>query len=147
MKYDVLVIVFAGGEGSRLHPLTDYRTKPAVPIGGKFRLIDIPLSNAANCGLRKSLILTQGKDASLIKHLKDVWYSDSRFGVFVDIISPQITGTTYKGDADAVRQVIDRIKEMKPDFILIVPGDHLLKMDYSNFIDFYSTVMRIRQLQ
>jgi len=136
MKNDVLLIVLAGGEGSRLHPLTDYRAKPAVPIGGKFRLIDIPLSNAANCGLRKSLILTQGKDASLIKHLKDVWYSDSRFGIFVDIISPQISGTTYKGDADAVRQVVDRIKEMKPDFVLIVPGDHLLKMDYSNFVDF-----------
>ncbi len=136
MKYDVLVIVLAGGAGSRLHPLTDSRTKPAVPIGGKFRLIDIPLSNAANCGFRKSIILTQGKDASLIRHIKDVWYSDSRFGVFVDIISPQIVGSTYKGDADAVRQVTDMITIMKPDYVLIVPGDHLLKMDYSSFVDF-----------
>ena len=82
MKYEVLVIVLAGGEGLRLHPLTNSRTKPAVPIGGKFRLIDIPLSNAANSGFRKAIILTQGKDASLIRHLKDVWYSDSRFGVW-----------------------------------------------------------------
>jgi len=139
MKSDVLVIVLAGGEGSRLHPLTNFRAKPAVPIGGKFRLIDIPLSNAANCGLRKSIILTQGKDASLIKHLKDVWYSDSRFGVSVDIISPQISGSTYKGDADAVRQVVDRLKTLKPDYVLVVPGDHLLKMDYSNFVDFLAS--------
>jgi len=136
MKYDVLLIILAGGEGSRLQPLTNFRAKPAVPIGGKFRLIDIPLSNAANSGFKKSIILTQGKDASLIRHLKDVWYSDSRFGIFVDIISPQIAGKTYNGDADAIREVTETIKSMKPDYILIVPGDHLLKMDYSNFIDF-----------
>ena len=136
MKYDVLIIILAGGEGSRLQPLTDFRAKPSVPIGGKFRLIDIPLSNAANCGLRKSIVLTQGKDASLIRHLKDVWYSDSRFGIFVDIISPQKAGSTYKGDADAVRQIIDRVNHMKPDYVLVVPGDHLLKMDYSSLIDF-----------
>ncbi|MBN2508965.1 MAG: hypothetical protein JXB03_01770 [Spirochaetales bacterium] len=133
---EVLVVVLAGGEGSRLFPLTETRTKPAVPIGGKFRLIDIPLSNACHSWFRKILVLTQGKDRSLNRHLKNAWISDVKSESFINILSPQGMGTIYKGDADAVRQIIDDISYYRPDYVLIVPGDHLVKMQYYNFIRF-----------
>ena len=134
LKDNVLVVVLAGGEGSRLMPLTETRTKPAVPIGAKFRLIDIPLSNAANSGLTQALILTQGKDKSLNRHIKDTWYSDRHRRGFIDIISPQGVGKTYQGDADAVRQIRNDIRNVNSKYVLIVPGDHLLKMDYMKFV-------------
>ena len=134
LKDDILVVVLAGGEGRRLMPLTATRTKPAVPIGGKFRLIDIPLSNAANSGLHRVLVLTQGKDKSLNRHLKDTWYSDRHRGGFVDIITPQGVGESYLGDADAVRQICKDIRALRPRYVLVVPGDHLLKMDYFRFV-------------
>ena len=133
---NILVVVLAGGEGRRLLPLTATRTKPAVTIGAKYRLIDIPLSNAANSGLHKCLVLTQGKDKSLNWHIKNTWYSDYHFGAFTEVISPQGVGKTYMGDADAVRQVMDEIKAIKPAVVVVVPGDHLLKMDYFNFAKF-----------
>ena len=133
---EVLVVVLAGGEGTRLYPLTETRTKPAVPIGGKFRLIDIPLSNACHSWFRKILVLTQGKDRSLNRHLKNAWTSDVKSESFINILSPQGLGTTYKGDADAVRQIVDDISYYRPDYVLIVPGDHLVKMQYYNFIRF-----------
>ncbi|MCP4220293.1 MAG: hypothetical protein GY765_37020 [bacterium] len=132
----VLVVVLAGGEGSRLMPLTKTRTKPAVPIGAKYRLIDIPLSNAANSGLHKSLVLTQGMDKSLNRHIKNTWYSDRQHGAFTEVISPQGVGKAYQGDADAVRQVLGDINEVKPKIVLVVPGDHLLKMNYFKFVKF-----------
>jgi glucose-1-phosphate adenylyltransferase len=134
LKDNVLVVVLAGGEGSRLMPLTETRTKPAVPIGAKFRLIDIPLSNAANSGLTQALILTQGKDKSLNRHIKDTWYSDRHRRGFIDVISPQGVGKYYEGDADAVRQIQSDIRSVNSRYVLIVPGDHLLKMDYMKFI-------------
>jgi len=136
LRDKVLVVVLAGGEGRRLFPLTEKRTKPAVPIGTKYRLIDIVLSNAANSGLHRSLVLTQGKDKSLNRHIKNTWYSAHHHNAFTEIISPQGIGKTYKGDADAVRQVKDDIKEMKPSYVLVVPGDHLLKMDYYKFVKY-----------
>lgn len=132
----VLVVVLAGGEGKRLMPLTKTRTKPAVAIGGKYRLIDIPLSNAANSGLMKSFILTQGLDRSLNWHIKNTWYSDRHHNAFTEVISPQGVGNTYRGDADAVRQIMDEIKAVKPSYVLVVPGDHLLKMDYFKLVKF-----------
>lgn len=132
----VLVVVLAGGEGSRLMPLTATRTKPAVPIGSKYRLIDIPLSNAANSGLHKCLILTQGKDKSLNRHIKNTWFSSRHYNAFTEVISPQGVGKAYLGDADAVRQVLADIKEVKPTIVLVVPGDHLLKMNYFKFVKF-----------
>jgi glucose-1-phosphate adenylyltransferase len=133
---EVLVVVLAGGEGVRLWPLTEKRTKPAVPIGGKFRLIDIPLSNAFNSNLRQVLVLTQGKDKSLNRHIKNTWYSDPRSGTYVEVISPQQMGGEYKGDADAVRQIKDDIVFYDPEMVLILPGDHLLKMQCYNFMEF-----------
>lgn len=133
---NILVVVLAGGEGRRLLPLTATRTKPAVTIGAKYRLIDIPLSNAANSGLHKCLVLTQGKDKSLNWHIKNTWYSDYHYGAFTEVISPQGVGKTYMGDADAVRQVMDEIKAIKPAVVVVVPGDHLLKMNYFDFAAF-----------
>ena len=117
-------------------PLTASRLKPAVLIGGKYRLIDIPLSNAYHSEFRKILVLTQGMDKSVAKHIKDAWVSDEKSDSFINIISPQRIGTSANGDADAVRLVINDIKYYNPDIVLIVPGDHLVKMDYQSFIDF-----------
>jgi glucose-1-phosphate adenylyltransferase len=136
MTLDVLVVVLAGGEGIRLWPLTEKRTKPAVPIGGKFRSIDIALSNAYNSYQRQVLVLTQGKDKSLNRHIKNTWYSDPRSGSFVEVISPQQTGGQYEGDADAVRQIRNDILFYNPNIVLILPGDHLLKMQCYTFTQF-----------
>jgi glucose-1-phosphate adenylyltransferase len=133
---DVLVVVLAGGEGRRLYPLTELRTKPAVPIGGKFRLLDIPLSNSFNSGLKQVLVLTQGKDTSFNRHIKNTWRSDPIYDGFVDVISPQEIGGEYKGDADAVRQIRNNIMFYNPKTVLILPGDHLLKMQCKTFTQF-----------
>ncbi len=135
-ELDALVVILAGGEGQRLKPLTEKRLKPAVPIGGKFRLIDIPLSNAYHSRFRKILILAQGRDRSLHRHIKDTWPADEKSDSFVNYLSPQILGTSYAGDADAVRQAIDDIQYFSPDYILVVPGDHLLRMQYYDFLKF-----------
>jgi glucose-1-phosphate adenylyltransferase len=133
---DVLVIVLAGGEGQRLKPLTNSRSKPAVPIGGKYRLIDIPLSNAYHSRFRKILVLTQGKARSLHRHIKNTWTSDEKSESFINLLTPQELGSVYAGDADAVRQVVEDIEYHNPDYVLILPGDHLLKMQYYDFIRF-----------
>ncbi len=133
---DALVVVLAGGEGQRLKPLTEKRLKPAVPIGGKFRLIDIPLSNAYHSRFRKILILSQGKDRSLHRHIKDTWSTDEKSDSFVNYLSPQTLGTSYAGDADAVRQALEDIQYYDPDYVLVVPGDHLLRMQYYDFLKY-----------
>ncbi len=134
MALDTLVVVLAGGEGKRLEPLTEKRLKPAVPVGGKYRLIDIPLSNAKNSNTEKIYVLLQGLDWSLSNHLQDGWYPI--FGSSLRSISPQDTGTAFRGDADAVRQGIEYIEREAPEIVLVVPGDHLIKMDYSRFANF-----------
>ncbi len=133
---DALVVVLAGGEGQRLKPLTETRLKPAVPIGGKFRLIDIPLSNAYHSRFRKILILAQGRDRSLHRHIKDTWSADEKSDSFINYLSPQIQGTSYAGDADAVRQAVDDIAYYDPDYVLVVPGDHLLRMQFYDFLKY-----------
>jgi glucose-1-phosphate adenylyltransferase len=139
MSLETLVIVLAGGAGTRLKPLTKVRTKPAVPIGGKYRLIDIPLSNAFNSNLMQVLVLTQGYDESLNIHIKNTWHSDAKTKSFVHTISPQGLDERYEGDADAVRQIIRNIKYHDPTNVLIVPGDHQIKMDFSRFINYLNT--------
>jgi len=126
----------AGGMGTRLMPLTETRSKPSVPLGGKFRLIDIPLSNAYHSDFRKVLVLTQGKDKSVARHLKNAWVSDEKSESFINILTPQEIGHPYRGDADAVRQAVEDIRYHHPEFVLVVPGDHLLKMDLRNFMHF-----------
>jgi len=135
MSLDVLVVVLAGGEGTRLWPLTAERNKPAVPFGGKYRLVDIPLSNAVNSGLNRILMVTQGKDDSFTRHINHAWHLDPKHGV-IRGISPQEQGGEYLGDADSVRQILDKVKRERPEIVLVVPGDNVVKMDYLRFARF-----------
>ena len=132
---NTIALILAGGRGSRLMNMTDWRAKPAVPFGGKFRIIDFPLSNCVNSGIRKIGILTQYKADSLIRHAQKGWgFMRGEFGEYVDIMPAQqrINETAwYKGTADAVLQNIDILRTRKPEHILILAGDHIYKMDYA----------------
>jgi glucose-1-phosphate adenylyltransferase len=132
-----LALVLAGGRGSRLYELTDWRAKPAVPFGGKFRIIDFPLSNCINTGIRRIGVLTQYKAHSLIRHLVRVWTRfDSELDEFVEILpaSQRAGGEWYLGTADAVYQNLDIMRTHKPEYVLILSGDHIYKMDYGDMI-------------
>src|SRR4051812_5081609 len=132
-----LAIVLAGGRGVRLGPLTDWRTKPAVPFGGKFRIIDFSLSNCVNSGVRRIGICTQYKAQSLIRHVQRGWsFLDGRFREFVELLPAQqrVTGDWYKGTADAVYQNLDILRRHAPEFVLILAGDHIYKMDYARLL-------------
>ena len=135
---DPLALIRAGGRGGRLANLTDWRTKPAVPFGGKFRLIDFPLSNCINSGIRRIAVLTQYKAHSLIQHIQRGWgFLRGEFGEFVEIVPAQQRldkPLWYAGTADAVYQNIDIIKAHKPSYVLILAGDHVYKMDYGALI-------------
>jgi glucose-1-phosphate adenylyltransferase len=129
--------VLAGGRGSRLHQLTQWRAKPAVPFGGKFRIIDFPLSNCVNSGIRKVGILTQYKAHSLIQHIQRGWgFMRGELGEFVELLPAQqrLETSWYEGTADAVYQNIDIIRTHKPEFVLILAGDHIYKMDYGTML-------------
>jgi glucose-1-phosphate adenylyltransferase len=120
-------LVLAGGRGSRLKNLTDWRAKPAVPFGGKFRIIDFPMSNCVNSGIRRIGVATQYKSHSLIRHIQRGWsFLDGRFQEFVDIL-PASQRTTeqnwYLGTADAVYQNLDILRSYGPDYILVLAGD------------------------
>ena len=130
---DVLVMLLAGGKGSRLDPLTRERAKPSVCFGGIYRIIDFTLSNCINSGLRRIFVLTQYKAASLERHLKLGWnFLFWEFGEFIDVLPPQqrIDEQWYKGTADAVYQNIYSIEPLDPKYVLIVAGDHIYKMNY-----------------
>lgn len=130
-----LVLVLAGGKGTRLKQLTDHQSKPAVPFGGRFRIIDFPLSNCINSGFRKIGVLTQYKAHSLIKHIQHAWsFLRSELNEFVEIWPAQqqtASESWYKGTADAVYQNINTIKSHAPKYVLILAGDHIYKQDYS----------------
>jgi len=128
-----LAVVLAGGRGSRLHELTDRRAKPALYFGGKFRIIDFPLSNCVNSGIRRISVLTQYKAHSLIRHLVRGWSSfQSDLGEFVEVLpaSQRTSSSWYAGTADAVYQNLDIIRDWRPQHILVLSGDHVYKMDY-----------------
>jgi glucose-1-phosphate adenylyltransferase len=134
----VLVMILAGGKGSRLDPLTRDRAKPAVPFGGIYRIIDFTLSNCINSGLRRIYVLTQYKTASLDRHLAMGWRFLSReVGEFVEVLAPQqrIDEHWYKGTADAIYQNIYTIEKEDPHFVLILAGDHIYKMNYEKMIE------------
>ncbi|RQV96045.1 glucose-1-phosphate adenylyltransferase [bacterium] len=136
---EVVTIILAGGRGTRLYPLTKMRSKPAMPIAGKFRLIDIPISNCIHSGLRKIFILTQFSSESLHRHIFKTYLFDNFSKDFLTILSAQQTTENlewYQGTADAVRQNM-RFFQKKADLVLILSGDHLYKMDYQKFIDFH----------
>jgi glucose-1-phosphate adenylyltransferase len=130
-------MVLAGGRGSRLMQLTDWRSKPAVPFGGKFRILDFTLSNCINSGIRRIGVATQYKAQSLIQHLQRGWsFLDGRFDEFIDLLpaQQQITEDWYQGTADAVFQNLDRIRRSGAKYILILSGDHIYKMDYGRML-------------
>ncbi len=136
---EVITIVLAGGQGSRLYPLTKIRSKPAVPIAGRFRLIDISLSNCLHSGLRKIFILTQFATESLHRHIFLTYRFDEFCRGFLTILAAQQTleqREWYQGTADAVRRNLFFFREMG-DLVLILSGDHLYRMDYDRFIDFH----------
>ena len=134
---DTIALILAGGQGSRLYELTAWRAKPALYFGGKFRIIDFPLSNCINSGVRRIGILTQSKAHSLIRHLVNGWttFQPSQ-REFVEILpaSQRIGGEWYRGTADAVYQNLDIIRTHSPGYVLILAGDHIYKMDYGPFI-------------
>ncbi|QQS46195.1 MAG: glucose-1-phosphate adenylyltransferase [Acidobacteriota bacterium] len=138
MGKHVLTLILGGGQGARLFPLTKERSKPAVPMGGKYRLIDIPVSNCINSGLHYIYVLTQFNSASLNQHIART-YRFSRFSDgFVEILAAEQTPENrnwFQGTADAVRQVMMHIKDFDPKEVLILSGDHLYQMDYQKFLD------------
>jgi len=130
---DTLALILAGGQGSRLKHMTRWRAKPAVPFGGKFRIIDFPLSNCMNSGIRRIGVLTQYKAHSLIQHIQKGWgFLRGEFGEFVELLPAQqrIDLSWYAGTADAIYQNLDIIRNHNPSYILILAGDHIYKMDY-----------------
>jgi glucose-1-phosphate adenylyltransferase len=130
---ETLALILAGGRGSRLKQLTQWRAKPATPFGGKFRIIDFPLSNCMNSGIRRIAVLTQYKAHSLILHIQKGWgFLRGEFGEFVELWPAQqrLASSWYQGTADAVYQNLDIIRSHAPDYILVLAGDHIYKMDY-----------------
>ncbi len=134
---NTLALILAGGRGSRLKQLTMWRAKPAVPFGGKFRIIDFPLSNCVNSGIRKVGILTQYKAHSLIQHVQRGWgFMRGELGEFVELLPAQqrLETSWYEGTADAIYQNIDIIRMHRPDYVLVLAGDHIYKMDYGTML-------------
>ncbi len=140
MTRDTLALVLAGGRGERLGALTRHRVKPAVPFGGRFRLIDFPLSNCVNSGIRRIGVLTQYKAHRLIQHIQQGWGSfRADFGEFVELLpAQQLKGTGwYAGTADAMYQNSDIIRAHDPRFVLVLGGDHIYKMDYGALLNLH----------
>ncbi|MEZ6070004.1 MAG: glucose-1-phosphate adenylyltransferase [Pirellulales bacterium] len=134
----VLTYVLGGGRGTRLYPLTQYRSKPAVPLAGKYRLIDIPLSNCINSGLNRVYVITQFNSVSLHRHIRRTYTFDHFDGGYVEILAAQQTNEAsdwYQGTADAVRQNIRYLEEPDVDYALILSGDQLYRMDYRKMIE------------
>jgi glucose-1-phosphate adenylyltransferase len=134
---NTLALILAGGRGSRLRQLTLWRAKPAVPFGGKFRIIDFPLSNCLNSGIRMIGVLTQYKAHSLITHIQQGWsFLRGEFKEFIELLPAQqrIEDSWYAGTADAVYQNLDIIRIHKPEFVLVLAGDHIYKMDYGTML-------------
>ncbi len=133
-------LILAGGRGSRLKQLTDWRSKPAVPFAGKFRIIDFTLSNCVNSGIRRIGVATQYKSQSLIHHLQRGWsFLDGRLNEFIDLLpaQQQIGEDWYRGTADAVFQNLDMLRRHHPKYVVILSGDHVYKMDYGRMLAFH----------
>ena len=138
MKKEVLAIILGGGQGSRLYPLTESRSKPAVPIAGKYRLVDIPISNCINSDIKRMFVLTQFNSASLNQHIKNTYHFSYFSSAFVDILAAEQTPdnpTWFQGTADAVRQCMQHFLNHEFDYALILSGDQLYQMDFNQMID------------
>ena len=135
---DVLTLILGGGRGTRLYPLTHMRSKPAVPIGGKYRLIDIPISNCLHAGLKKIFVLTQFNSASLNRHVAQTYRLDLFSDGFVEVLAAEQTPESldwFQGTADAVRQAARHFAGYDAEHYLILAGDHLYRMDFCEMID------------
>src|ERR1700736_3779024 len=138
LNNEVLALVLGGGQGTRLFPLTQLRSKPAVPIAGKYRLIDIPISNCLHADIRRIFVLTQFNSASLNRHIGQTYRMDFFSQGFVEILAAEQTPDNpnwFQGTADAVRQAVRHFARHAADYYLILAGDHLYRMDYSGLID------------
>ncbi len=136
----ILAVILGGGRGSRLQPLTTMRSKPAVPIAGKYRLIDIPISNCINSGIYKMAVLTQFNSVSLHRHISGTYHFDSFHTGWVQVWAAEQTINTadwYQGTADAVRKQLFEIKSARTPYVLILAGDHLYRMDYEAMAEFH----------
>ena len=137
---NTFAIILAGGRGSRLKQLTKWRSKPAVPFAGKFRIVDFPLSNCINSGIRQVSVVTQYKAHSLIRHIQRGWgFLRGELNEFVELLPAQqrIETSWYSGTADAIYQNLDIIRRHKPDHILVLAGDHVYKMDYGPMLAYH----------
>jgi len=133
----VVAVVMGGGRGTRLHPLTSERCKPAVPLAGKYRLVDIPISNCINSDINRIFILSQFHTASLHRHIQNTYHFDPFGGGFVDILSAEQTDKNsdwYQGTADAVRRNLQHLRSEEHDYVLILSGDQLYRMDFGMII-------------
>ena len=134
---NTVALILAGGKGSRLKDLTNWTAKPAVPFGGKFRIIDFPLSNCINSGVRRIGVVTQYKAHTLIQHIQRGWgFLRGEFNEFVELLPAQqrVQEEWYKGTADAVFQNLDILRQTSAEFVLILAGDHIYKMDYGQML-------------
>src|ERR671937_1455135 len=133
----LLAVILGGGAGNRLFPLTQRRSKPAVPLGGKYRLVDIALSNCINSDILRTFVLTQYNSASLNRHIAQTYRFSHFSNGFVEILAAEQTPESpqwFQGTADAVRQVLPHIRDWGIDTLLILSGDHLYRMDYRKFL-------------
>ena len=140
LTHSTVALVLAGGRGTRLKQLTDWRCKPAVPFGGKFRIIDFTLSNCVNSGIRRIGVATQYKANSLIRHIQRGWsFLDGRFEEFVELLpaQQQVTEAWYSGTADAVFQNLSVLRRHSAKYVLVLAGDHVYKMDYGRMLAFH----------
>ena len=138
LKEKAIAIVLGGGKGTRLYPLTMDRAKPAVPFAGKYRLVDIPISNCINSGIRQIYILTQFNSASLHNHISNTYIFDTFSNGFVEILAAEQTNQTdtwYQGTADAVRKNLKHFHDQNADYYIILSGDQLYRMDLKDMLD------------
>jgi len=136
----MISLILGGGSGSRLYPLTSERSKPAVPIAGKYRLIDIPISNCLNSGVRRMFVLTQFNSASLNQHIKNTYHFDMFSHGFVDILAAEQTPSSsnwFQGTADAVRQTMHHLRAHEHDYVLVLSGDQLYQMDFGVLANYH----------
>lgn len=138
MTRSVLAVILGGGQGSRLYPLTKSRSKPAVPVAGKYRLVDIPISNCLNSNVKRIFVLTQFNSASLNRHIKNTYHFDAFGDAFVDILAAEQTPAStnwFQGTADAVRQSFHHMENHNFDYVLILSGDQLYQMDFAHMME------------
>ncbi|HMI79911.1 MAG TPA: sugar phosphate nucleotidyltransferase, partial [Ferruginibacter sp.] len=134
----VVAVILGGGAGSRLYPLTSTRSKPAVPIAGKYRLVDIPISNCINSNINRMFVITQYNSASLNKHIKNTYQFSAFSSGFVDILAAEQTPDSlgwFQGTADAVRQSLKHIQNNDFEYLLILSGDQLYQMDFREMLE------------